>query len=72
MIPELKKMIEEELVGHAGVSFDFEKRKKHDRIIFFFDHQSRFITASKSPSDHRAIKNIRSDVRRVLKEFENG
>jgi Zn/Cd-binding protein ZinT len=72
MDADLRKMVEQELKGRAGVRFDFECRKTHDRIVLFSDHKSKFVTVSKSPSDYRAMKNRRRDIRKVLKEFENG
>lgn len=72
MDADLRKMVERELEGHANVRFDFERRKTHDRIVLSSNHQSRFVTVSKSPSDYRAMMNRRSDIRKILKEFGNG
>lgn len=72
MDADLRKMVEQELRDRAGVRFDFECRKTHDRIILSFENKSKFVTVSKSPSDYRAMMNRRRDIRKVLKEFENG
>lgn len=71
MNPEMRKMVEDELRGHAGVRFDFEIRRTHGRIILLSDQKSRFVTVSKSASDFRAIRNMRGDIRRALKEIIN-
>jgi hypothetical protein len=72
MNPEMRKMVEDELRDHVGVRFDFEVRQTHGRITLISDHKSRFVTVSKSASDYRAMRNIRGDVRRALKEIANG
>jgi hypothetical protein len=61
--------IQDELRHYPGVEVELTNGGKHDRAVFRFQGQSRFMTLPKTPSDHRAPKNMRRDLKKTLGEL---
>jgi len=53
----------------AGFTPRLEEGRKHAKVHIERDGRSRFITISASASDHRAVKNMVGDARRVMREL---
>jgi len=53
----------------GGCSFTLEPAKRHAKVHIERGGRSRFITISASASDHRAVKNMVGDARRVMREL---
>jgi hypothetical protein len=60
----------EELAREAQAEARMENGTKHPRIVFSKDGRSRFITISRSPSDHRTSRNRLRQARQALLELE--
>jgi hypothetical protein len=60
-----------ELSAHDINEFDVVRRGKHGSVSFNVDRRKRTVFFSLTPSDRRASKNQRSDVRRTIREARN-
>lgn len=59
---------ERELSNWPGVEYQFdERRRKHNRLILFFNEQSRFVVYAKTASDCRAFMNQIAELRRACR-----
>jgi hypothetical protein len=65
---EWQKIVE--LAREAQAEAHIEQRSKHARIVFSKDGKSRFITISRSPSDHRTASNRLRHARHALQQLE--
>lgn len=61
--------VQNELGHYPGVELEIKSGGKHDRAIFRIGERSRFLTIPKTPSDHRAEKNIVRDLKKTLDEL---
>ena len=70
MSKELIKATEREISLWEGASFDvLEDGGKHGRLAIKYNDQSRLVIMAKTPSDHRAVPNHLSVVRKQLRDM---
>ena len=62
-------VLESEVRNYPGVEMELANGGKHDRAIFRFGERSRFMAIPKTPSDHRARKNIVRDLKKTMGEL---
>lgn len=55
-----------DLLDSMGVQYAFEIGRKHIRLQVRANGQTAFVTCSVSPSDRKALLNVRRDVRHAL------
>lgn len=67
---QLLHKLQEELALHPKVQARMEHRSKHPAIVLTLGGQTRKVFLSTSPSDHRAILNAKTELRRILRELE--
>lgn len=60
--------IAEELAAHGITEFNVERRTKHGVVMFLVGDVKKSVFFSITPSDRRAAKNQRSDVRKSIRE----
>lgn len=58
-------MLSKELAG-TGVTYVLEPTSRHLKVRLTHNDKSQYVVMSTSPSDERALKNQRRDVRRVV------
>ena len=63
---DYEQAIRDELEIHGAVVTRIRAGGKHRRIYFEWDGQEQFYTFAVSPSDHRAMENARSGIRKML------
>ena len=54
----------------AGCTATLEPGRTHAKVHIARGDSRRFITISKSASDHRAVKNMIGDAKRTIREME--
>ncbi|NKX37310.1 hypothetical protein HGG70_05100 [Rhodobacteraceae bacterium R_SAG4] len=57
-----------EILKDMGLPESVETSHRHPKVIIVGPLGQRKVTVSSSPSDHRALMNIRTDIRRVARE----
>lgn len=66
MSKDLKNMLDREC---GKTPWTMEDRGKHKAIFIHGCNRRELVIVSRSPSDHRALLNIRGDVRRALRNL---
>lgn len=67
---KLRTVVDEITAEYPGVTVEITVAK-HYRITFRYNGRSRFAIAPASPSDRRGELNMRSTLRKVLRELTN-
>lgn len=65
----IEQLVKSELGHYPGVKLEIKDGRRHDKAVFHFGNQSRFLTLPKTPSDWRANANIKRDLKKTLKEL---
>lgn len=66
---DFREAIERELQRWPGVSGSFERRKKHPAVVLSYGDRTASTTFPATSSDHRALLNKISDIRRTLRAW---
>lgn len=64
---ELKDMLDKECGMNA--TWEIEQRGRHQAILLYRTNKRRMVTVSRSPSDRKALLNIRADIRHALRDL---
>ncbi len=55
-----------EVLDELGISYEFEQGRKHTKVWIAKGEKKAMLTISVSPSDHRALKQVRKDIKRLM------
>jgi hypothetical protein len=65
----VEQVVKDELRHYPGVDLELKNGGKHDRAVFHLGGKSRFMVLPKTPSDHRAPKNVATTLRKTMEEL---